>query len=52
MPLDVLWAFHEGLTLPDPRYVAAVKQAGPTGRMSPTLTLYREWDEWVVLPRA
>lgn len=51
VPPEVRRAFREDLTLPNPRYVAAVKQGRPTGRMSPTLSLYLEHGGWVVLPR-
>lgn len=51
VPPEVRRAFREDLTLPNPAFVAAVKQGRPTGRMSPTLTLYREYGDLAMLPR-
>lgn len=51
VPPELRQAFREELTLPNPRYVVAVRQGRPTGRMNPTLTLYRDWGNQVVLPR-
>ena len=50
VPPEVRARLRADLTLPNPRYTAVVSQ-GPTGRMSPTVTLYREVNGWAVLPR-